>query len=59
MIRSSTSVMSLGKRSVKGHLIPGFPRRQENLGNENGHGKVMAKTWNMKNSWNFVISHGN
>ena len=30
-------------------VIAGFPRRLENLENENDHRKVMEKSWNMKN----------
>ena len=28
---------------------PGFPQRLENLENENGYGRVMENSWNMKN----------
>ena len=36
--------------------MTGFPRRLENLENEDGHGKVMEHEKLVK-SWIFVISH--
>ena len=36
-------------------LYSGFPQRLENLENENGHEKVMEKSWMKMKSWPRVM----